>query len=83
MEGEVILLQDIFAYDFRMGHDGDGHSLGNLKATGLRPHITERLADRGVKLDPTIFGAAVAHKAAVPQLGATPPVPSGAPIVRR
>ena len=83
MEGEVILLQDIFTYDFRMGHDAEGHSLGNLKATGLRPHITQRLADRGVKLDPTIFGSSVAHQAAVPQFDATPAVPSGAPIVRR
>ena len=82
MEGEVILLQDIFTYDFRMGHDDDGHSLGHLKATGLRPHITQRLADRGVKLDPTIFEAAVDYKAVAAQLGATSPVPSGAPGIR-
>ena len=55
MEGDEVLLQDVFSYDFAMGHDDDGNSLGYLKATGLRPHITERLADRGVKLDPTIF----------------------------
>jgi len=83
MEGEVILLQDVFTYDFRMGHDNDGHSLGHLKATGLRPHITQRLADRGVTLDPTIFDIDVASRAAAAQLVATPPVPSGAPIVRR
>jgi pilus assembly protein CpaF len=83
MEGEVILLQDIFAYDFRMGHDDDGYPLGRLKATGLRPHITQRLADRGVKLDPTIFETDLASRAAAAQLGATPPVPAGAPIVRR
>jgi pilus assembly protein CpaF len=83
MEGEVILLQDVFIYDFRMGHDNDGHSLGYLKATGIRPHITQRLADRGVKLDPTIFDVDVTSRAAVPQLVATPPVWSGAPAVRR
>ncbi len=55
METEVILLQDIFVFDYRAGADGSGRSLGQLKATGLRPHITERLADRGVKLDPDIF----------------------------
>ena len=55
MEGEVILLQDIFMFDFRMGTDAVGRSLGKLKATGLRPSLTERLADRGVKVDPTIF----------------------------
>ncbi len=58
----MILLQDIFTYDFRMGHDEDGHSLGYLKATGLRPHITQRLADRGVKLDPSIFGCRCGHQ---------------------
>ncbi len=55
MEGEVILLQDIFLFDFRMGTDAVGRSLGHLKATGLRPHFTERLADRGVKVDTAIF----------------------------
>jgi pilus assembly protein CpaF len=55
MEGEVILLQDIFMFDFRMGSDSVGRSLGRLKATGLRPLLTERLADRGVKVDPAIF----------------------------
>jgi pilus assembly protein CpaF len=55
MESEVILLQDIFMFDFRMGSDSVGRSLGQLKATGLRPHLTERLADRGVKVDPSIF----------------------------
>ena len=55
MEGEVILLQDIFVFDFRMGTDAVGRSLGQLKATGLRPHFTERLADRGVKVDTAIF----------------------------
>ncbi len=55
MESDVILLQDIFMFDFRMGSDSVGRSLGKLKATGLRPQFTERLADRGVKVDPSIF----------------------------
>jgi pilus assembly protein CpaF len=55
MESETVLLQDIFAFDHRMGVDEDGRSLGQLKATGLRPHITKRLADRGVKVDSAIF----------------------------
>ncbi len=49
MEGEMVLLQDIFTFDYRMGSDENGRPLGHLKATGLRPHITQRLADRGVK----------------------------------
>ncbi len=67
MEGEMILLQDVFTYDYRMGHDDDGHSLGYLKATGLRPHITQRMADRGVKIDPSIFDADAGPRAAAPQ----------------
>ncbi len=55
METDVILLQDIFVFDYRMGTDTMGRSQGQIKATGLRPHLTERLADRGVKVDPTIF----------------------------
>lgn len=55
MEGEMILLQDIFLFDFRTGTEVAGRSLGQLKATGLRPAFTERLADRGVRVDPAIF----------------------------
>jgi pilus assembly protein CpaF len=55
MEGEVVLLQDIFVFDFRMGTEVVGRSVGQLKATGLRPAFTERLADRGVKVDTSIF----------------------------
>jgi len=83
MEGEMILLQDVFTYDYRLGHDEDGHSLGYLKATGLRPHITQRIAERGVKIDPSIFDADVAPRATVPQPAATAPTPSGAPAMRR
>jgi pilus assembly protein CpaF len=83
MEGEMILLQDVFTYDYRMGHDDDGHSLGYLKATGLRPHITQRMAERGVKIDPSIFDADAAPRATAPQPVATSPAPSGAPAMRR
>ena len=55
MEGEMILLQDIFLYDFGMGQDDDGGSLGRLKATGLRPRFSDTLADRGIRLDPALF----------------------------
>jgi pilus assembly protein CpaF len=83
MEGEMILLQDIFTYDYRMGHDDDGHSLGYLKATGLRPHITQRMADRGVKIDPSIFDADAGLRTAAPPAAATSSAPSSAPAMRR
>jgi pilus assembly protein CpaF len=57
MEGEVILLQDIFLFDFAMGTDDHGNALGQLKATGLRPRFTETLLDRGIEIDSTLFDA--------------------------
>jgi pilus assembly protein CpaF len=83
MEGEVILLQDIFAYDYRMGVDEDGRFLGRLKATGLRPHLTQRLADRGVAVDPAIFDTDVVTRAAGPQLAQNVPVTPTGPANRR
>jgi pilus assembly protein CpaF len=67
MESEVILLQDIFVFDYRMGTDSMGRSLGQIKATGLRPHLTERLADRGIKVDSALFDPEVEQR--------PPPVP--------
>jgi len=50
----MILLQDVFTYDYRMGHDDDGHSLGYSRPRP-EPHITQRMAERGVKIDPRHF----------------------------
>ncbi|MDA8291571.1 MAG: CpaF family protein [Actinomycetota bacterium] len=57
MEGEMVLLQDIFLFDFGMGTAEDGTPLGKLKATGLRPRFAESLADRGITLDSRLFEA--------------------------
>ncbi len=55
MEGDIIVMQDIYTYDFGMGVDEEGRHLGRLKSTGIRPAFSERLADRGVKLEPELF----------------------------
>jgi pilus assembly protein CpaF len=55
MEGEVITLQDIFLFDYAAGVDDEGKFLGHLKATGLRPNFLDKLAERGVYLDPELF----------------------------
>jgi pilus assembly protein CpaF len=55
MEGDIITLQDVFAFDYRAGVDQSGRYLGSLRATGLRPGFTERLAERGVIVPPEIF----------------------------
>jgi pilus assembly protein CpaF len=55
MEGDVIVLQDLFLFDFGMGVDDNGRFLGHLKSTGIRPKFGERLADHGIRLRPEIF----------------------------
>jgi pilus assembly protein CpaF len=57
MEGDVITLLDVFAFDFRAGVDENGRFRGSLHPTGLRPRLLDTLADRGVILPPTIFGS--------------------------
>jgi pilus assembly protein CpaF len=55
MEGDIITLQDLFLFDHGMGFDENGRSLGTLKSTGLRPKFLDKLAEHGVKVDPTVF----------------------------
>ena len=55
MEGDVIIMQDLFLFDFGMGVDDDGKFLGKLKSTGIPPKFAEKLSDQGVKLDPSMF----------------------------
>jgi pilus assembly protein CpaF len=55
MEGDTIVMQDIYTFDFGMGVDEEGRHLGRLKSTGIRPAFSERLADRGVNLEPELF----------------------------
>jgi pilus assembly protein CpaF len=55
MEGDVITLQDLFLFDFHAGVDEHGRFLGQLQPTGLRPHFLEKLADRGIKVPPSLF----------------------------
>ncbi len=56
MEGDIITLQDIFISDLGMGFDASGRFQGVLKSTGLRPRVLEKMADRGVEVDPALFG---------------------------
>jgi len=55
MEGEVITLQDIFLFDFSPGVDEEGRFKGRLKSTGLRPKFLDKLAERGVYVEPELF----------------------------
>jgi pilus assembly protein CpaF len=55
MEGEIITLQDIFAFDYGAGYDEHGKSRGSLRSKGLRPKFLDKLTDYGVTVDPRIF----------------------------
>jgi pilus assembly protein CpaF len=55
MEGEVVVLQDIFRFDSHAGTDEFGQLRGQLRPTGLRPMLVNRLADRGVQVSPALF----------------------------
>ncbi|MEW6474949.1 MAG: CpaF family protein [Actinomycetota bacterium] len=55
MEGDIIILQDVFLFDFAMGVDADGRFRGSLKSTGIRPKFAEKLADHGIRLGPELF----------------------------
>jgi pilus assembly protein CpaF len=50
MEGDTILLQDIFKY-----RPAVGGATGDLVPTGLRPRIAEKVAERGVAIPPEVF----------------------------
>ncbi|WP_420821051.1 CpaF family protein [Sinomonas gamaensis] len=56
MEGDVVTLQDAFVFDFGAGIDANGRFLGKPVPTGVRPRFTERFADLGIKISPSIFG---------------------------
>jgi pilus assembly protein CpaF len=57
MEGENVVMQDIFKYEETLGADGKP---GGMRPTGLRPFFSPRLEQHGFKLPPEIFGGGVA-----------------------
>ncbi|MDI7274442.1 MAG: CpaF family protein [Anaerolineae bacterium] len=54
MEGDTILLQDIFL--FREAGTCDGRILGSLEPTGVRPKFHDRIRSVGIELGPETFG---------------------------
>jgi pilus assembly protein CpaF len=54
-EGDVVMLQDLFVFDFKAGTDERGRHRGALQSTGLRPLFLDRLIDRGVHVPQGIF----------------------------
>jgi pilus assembly protein CpaF len=60
MEGDVIILQDIFRFD----QTGlvRGKVQGSLRGTGIRPKFEQKLARNGVKLNDALFASGVNHR---------------------
>jgi pilus assembly protein CpaF len=54
MEGDVITMQEIFAYH-QTGVDASGNILGHFQACGVRPRFVERLQAFGIDLPERIF----------------------------
>ena len=54
MEGDVIVMQDLFVYEF-VGEDDGGRVLGRHRSTGLRPKFMEKARYFG--LDRELFAA--------------------------
>ena len=55
MEGDTVVLQDVFKFD-EEGVDRDtGKVIGALKATGIRPKFMEDLQAKGIFLDASVF----------------------------
>ncbi len=48
-------LQDIFGFDLRSGYDEQGHPIGTLRWTGLRPRLLDTLANRGIEVPVDLF----------------------------
>jgi pilus assembly protein CpaF len=59
MEGEIIVLTDIFKFD-QTGLGEGGKIIGELKASGIRPQFSPRLEAAGFKLGGDIFGTSIA-----------------------
>ncbi|WP_442599133.1 CpaF family protein [Neobacillus sp. D3-1R] len=54
MEGDVIVLQDIFTYN-QEGVNEEGKIIGKLVPTGVRPKFYERLENSGIHIPASVF----------------------------
>ena len=68
MEGDIILLQDVFSLEMSVGSDKT--MSGQLGATGLRPRFIDRIAQHGIEIPAAAFKSAkrtAASKSASPK----------------
>ena len=53
MEGDVILLQEVFKFQSQFA--SNGRQVGHLEATGLRPKFADKLLHAGIELPAKMF----------------------------
>jgi pilus assembly protein CpaF len=61
MEGEVISMQEIFAFN-QTGIAGDGSVTGHFRATGLRPKFSEKLRTYGIAFPDSLFDPSIKYE---------------------
>ena len=54
MEGDIIVLQDIFRFE-QKGVDDRGRIIGEHQATGIIPKFLSQIEAEGIKLGPDVF----------------------------
>ncbi|MDR7086074.1 pilus assembly protein CpaF [Aeromicrobium panaciterrae] len=59
MEGDTVVLQDIFTFDFSAGTDAEGRFLGAQKFTGIRPRFIDKFEEYGIAYSPETFMSAM------------------------
>lgn len=57
MEGEIITMQEIFAFR-QTGVDANGKVSGHFRATGIRPKFADKLRNQGINLPDSMFDPA-------------------------
>jgi pilus assembly protein CpaF len=55
MEGNVIQMNDIFAFDYDAGLDENGRYRGTVKPTGIRPSFERKIRNHGFDLGVDLF----------------------------
>jgi pilus assembly protein CpaF len=60
MEGDTVVMQDLYQFDYSMGMDAEGMFLGHLKSTGIRPKFAERLEYMGIQMPSDLFAPEIA-----------------------
>jgi pilus assembly protein CpaF len=55
MEGDVITIQDLFAFDFSAGVDSEGKFRGRVRPTGIIPGFLPKLSETGIEVPYELF----------------------------